>query len=47
MQMDMNLDHQHIACERCEVVWCAVCVGRFEIRVSPEWVRRQRVASLN
>jgi hypothetical protein len=47
MQMDMNLDHQHIACERCEAVWCAVCVGRLEIRVSPEWLRRQRVASLN
>jgi hypothetical protein len=47
MEMDMNADHQHIACERCERVWCAICIGRFEIEISPEWLKRQRVASLN
>jgi hypothetical protein len=47
MQMDLDKDHQHIACERCERVWCAVCIGRIEIKVSPEWLKRQQVASLN
>lgn len=47
MQMDMTLDHQHVACERCERVWCAVCLGRWEVEISPEWLRRRQVASLN
>lgn len=47
MILDLNLDHQHIACERCERVWCAVCIGRFEIEISPEWLKQQRVAHLN
>ena len=45
MELDMSLDHQHIACQRCERIWCAQCVGRFEI--SDEWLKRQRVAALN
>ena len=47
MELDLNQDHQHIACERCERVWCAVCIGRWKVAISPEWLRRQRVASLN
>jgi hypothetical protein len=47
MEMDLDKDHQHIACERCERVWCAVCLGRFEIKISPQWLQRQQVASLN
>jgi hypothetical protein len=45
MELDMSLDHQHIACQRCERIWCAQCIGRFE--VSDEWLKRQRVAALN
>ena len=47
MEMDMEEDHQHLYCERCERVWCAVCIGRFEVKVSEEWLKRQRVAHLN
>jgi hypothetical protein len=47
MELDLQRDHQHIACERCERVWCAVCVGRVEIKISPKWLEQQRVASLN
>jgi hypothetical protein len=47
MEMDMEEDHQHLYCERCERVWCTVCIGRFEVKVSEEWLRRQRVAHLN
>jgi hypothetical protein len=47
MELDMTLDHQHIACERCERIWCAQCIGRFELKVSDEWLTRQRVAVLN
>jgi hypothetical protein len=47
MQMDMSLDHQHIACERCERIWCAVCLGRFAVHVSPEWLRQRQAAALN
>ncbi|MFZ0216045.1 MAG: hypothetical protein WAM30_08905 [Candidatus Dormiibacterota bacterium] len=47
MELDLEADHQHIACERCERVWCAVCIGRFEIQISPEWLKRQRIAELN
>ena len=45
--LDLELDHQHIACERCERVWCAVCIGRAEIEISPEWLKRRAVAHLN
>jgi hypothetical protein len=47
MVMDLDLDHQHLACERCERVWCAVCIARVEIELSGEWLKRQRVAHLN
>jgi hypothetical protein len=47
MELDLERDHQHIVCENCERVWCAVCLGRFEVKISPEWVKRQRVAHLN
>jgi len=47
MELDMSLDHQHIACQQCERIWCAQCVGRFELRISDEWLKRQRVAALN
>jgi hypothetical protein len=47
MELDMSLDHQHIACERCERIWCAQCIGRFELKISEEWLKRQRVAALN
>jgi len=47
MELDLEQDHQHIACERCERVWCAVCIGRVEINISAEWLKRQRVAHLN
>ena len=38
---------KYIACERCERIWCAQCIGRFELKVSEEWLKRQRVALLN
>jgi hypothetical protein len=47
MELDLTQDHQHIACERCERVWCAVCIARTEVEISPEWLQRQRVAHLN
>ena len=47
MELDMSLDHQHIACQRCERIWCAQCIGRFELKVSDEWLKRRRVAALN
>lgn len=47
MVLDLTQDHQHIACEKCERVWCAVCIGRFEISISPEWLKRRRAAALN
>jgi hypothetical protein len=47
MELDLEQDHQHIACERCERVWCAVCVARVEFTISPEWLRQQRMAALN
>jgi hypothetical protein len=47
MELDLEQDHQHIACERCERVWCARCVARVEIPISGEWLKRQRVAQLN
>ncbi len=47
MQLDLTQDHQHIACERCERIWCAKCIGRFEVKISEEWLKQQRVASLN
>jgi hypothetical protein len=47
MHLDLSADHQHIACERCERVWCAVCIARVEVEISPEWLRGRQVASLN
>src|SRR5216683_35182 len=47
MSLDLSKDHQHIACERCETVWCAVCVARVEIKISREWLEQRRVAELN
>lgn len=51
MLLDLDQDHQHIACERCERVWCAQCIGRFEIQISEKWLEEQqhrsRVTSLN
>jgi hypothetical protein len=47
MLLDLNEDHQHIACEKCERVWCARCIGRFEVTISEKWLQQQRVASLN
>jgi hypothetical protein len=47
MFLDLTKDHQHIACEHCETVWCAVCIARVEIKISPEWLAQQRVAHLN
>ena len=47
MSLDLSMDHQHIACERCEKVWCAVCIARIDIEISSEWMDRRRVAHLN
>lgn len=47
MEMDLTKDHQHIACERCERIWCAVCLGRVEVKISRKWLEQQRTASLN
>jgi hypothetical protein len=47
MILDMSKDHQHIACEKCERVWCAVCIARFEVKISREWLEQMRVAHLN
>jgi len=47
MTLDLSKDHQHIACEHCERIWCAVCVGRVEVKISREWLDRQRLAQLN
>jgi hypothetical protein len=47
MELDLEKDHQHIVCESCERVWCAVCIARAEVRISPKWLERQRVAHLN
>ena len=47
MSLDLSKDHQHIACEKCETVWCAVCVGRVEVKISREWLAQQNVAHLN
>jgi hypothetical protein len=47
MELVLRADHQHIACECCEKVWCAVCIGRFEVEISPEWLKRRPKAHLN
>jgi hypothetical protein len=47
MHIDLSKDHQHIACERCEIVWCALCISRVEINISREWLEQQRFAALN
>jgi hypothetical protein len=47
MEMDLSKDHQHIACERCEIIWCAVCLGRVEVKISRAWLEQQRAAPLN
>jgi hypothetical protein len=46
MSLDLSKDHQHIACEKCETVWCAVCVGRFEVKISPEWLSQMQARSV-
>ncbi len=43
----VSKDHQHIACQKCERVWCAVCIARIEVKISPEWLKQQRLAELN
>jgi len=47
MSLDLTKDHQHIACEHCESIWCAVCIARIEVKISREWLDQQRVAQLN
>ena len=47
MHIDLSKDHQHIACERCEIVWCALCISRIEVTISREWLAQQRTAQLN
>jgi hypothetical protein len=47
MEMDLSKDHQHIACERCEIIWCAVCLGRIDVKISREWLKQRRSAELN
>jgi hypothetical protein len=47
MSLDLSKDHQHIACEKCETVWCAVCVARVEVKISREWLAQQQSAHLN
>ena len=41
MDLDLNKDHQHLVCPSCEMVWCAICIGRFEVKVSPKWLEGQ------
>jgi hypothetical protein len=47
MSLDLSKDHQHIACEHCERIWCAVCIARVEVEISPQWLAQQRTAHLN
>jgi hypothetical protein len=47
MEMDLDKDHQHLVCQRCERVWCAKCIARVEIKVSERWLKQQKVAHLN
>jgi len=47
MYMDLSKDHQHIVCERCEIIWCAMCISRVEVKISREWLDQQRKAALN
>jgi hypothetical protein len=47
MHLDLSQDHQHIACERCEIIWCAVCISRVDVKISREWLAQQRNAQLN
>jgi hypothetical protein len=47
MSLDLSKDHQHIACEHCERIWCAVCIARVEVKISPQWLAQQRAAKLN
>jgi len=44
MSIDLSKDHQHIACEKCERVWCAVCVGRIEVKISRQWLDQQSIS---
>src|SRR5205807_9766483 len=44
MSIDLSKDHQHIACEKCERVWCAVCVGRVEVKISRQWLDQQSIS---
>jgi hypothetical protein len=47
MSLDLSKDHQHIACERCEKVWCAVCIARVEVKISQAWLDQRQKAELN
>jgi hypothetical protein len=50
MSLDLSKDHQPVACEKCETVWCAVCVARVDVKISPQWLAEQwarHVAHLN
>ena len=47
MHMDLSKDHQHIACERCEIIWCALCISRIDVKISRQWLEQQRSAELN
>jgi hypothetical protein len=42
MSLDLTKDHQHIACEQCERIWCAVCIARVEVNISREWLQSVR-----
>jgi len=47
MSLDLTKDHQHIVCEHCERIWCAVCIARVEVKISQQWMAQQRAAQLN
>jgi len=47
MSLDLTKDHQHIVCEHCERIWCAVCIARVEVKISQQWMAQQRTAQLN
>ena len=54
MSIDLSKDHYLPRFHRgdpsgvkCERVWCAVCVARVEIKISPEWLKQQHIAELN
>jgi hypothetical protein len=47
MSLDLSKDHQHIACEQCERIWCAVCIARVEVNVSREWLEQSQSPNLD